>query len=157
MFRKPLRKKYTWEIRIEIHFDRYVSADYSLPTMTADDYQIGISPGQYGITTCMIVNGKAATGCTPQPPLAYLWSPKTNAGKKADVKIGSLESGSGYQVEIKIPWSLIGVTNPASGNHFGFAISINDNDLAGTLNQQSVVSNVQGRFYSDPTTWGDLF
>jgi len=128
---------------IEVHFDRYVSADYSLHTMSADDYQIGISPGQYGITN--------------QPPLAYLWTPKTNAGKKADVKIGVLESGNGYQVEFKIPWSLIGVTNPASGNHFGFAISINDNDIAGTLNQQSVVSNVQGRFYADPTTWGDLY
>ncbi len=142
---------------IEIHFDRYVSADYSLHTMSADDYQIGISPGQYGITTCMIINGKVATGCTPKPPLAYMWAPKTNAGKKADVKIGSLESGNGYQVEFKIPWSLLGVTNPASGNHFGFAIAINDNDIAGTLNQQSVVSNVQGRFYADPTTWGDLY
>lgn len=128
---------------IEVHFDRYVSADYSLHTMSADDYQIGISPGQYGITT--------------QPPLAYMWAPKTNAGIKADVKIGAIESGNGYQVEFKIPWSLLGVTNPASGDHFGFAIAINDNDIAGTLNQQSVVSNVQGRFYADPTTWGDLY
>jgi len=142
---------------IEITFDRYVSADYSLHTMSADDYQLGISPGQYGIETCMIINGKVATGCTPQPPQAYLWFPKVDAGKKTEVKIGSLESGSGYQVEFKIPWSLLGVAYPSSGNHFGFTISINDNDTAGTLKQQSVVSNVSGRFYADPTTWGDLY
>jgi len=142
---------------IEILFDRYVSADYSLHTMSADDYQLGISPGQYGISTCMIINGKVATGCTPQPPQAYLWFPKVDAGKKTEVKIGSLESGKGYQVEFKIPWSLLGVAYPSSGDHYGFAISINDNDLAGKLKQQTVVSNVPGRFYSDPTTWGDLY
>lgn len=142
---------------IEIHFDRYVSADYSLHTMSADDYQLGISPGQYGIDTCMIINGKVATGCTPQPPQAYLWAPKVDAGKKTEVKIGAMESGKGYQVEFKIPWSLLGVAYPASGNHFGFAISINDNDNAGSLNQQTVVSNVPGRYFADPTTWGDLY
>jgi len=142
---------------IEILFDRYVSADYSLHTMSADDYQLGISPGQYGISTCLIINGKVATTCTPQPPQAYLWFPKVNAGKKTEVKIGSLESGKGYQVEFKIPWSLFGVANPAAGDHYGFAISINDNDLAGTLKQQTVVSNVPGRYFADPTTWGDLY
>lgn len=142
---------------IEILFDRYVSADYSLHTLSADDYQLGISPGQYGITTCMIINGKVTTGCTPQPPQAYLWFPKVDAGKKTTVKIGVLESGQGYQVEFKVPWSLLGVANPSSGDHYGFAISINDNDIADTLKQQSVVSNVPGRFYADPTTWGDLY
>ena len=142
---------------IEILFDRYVSADYSLHTLSADDYQLGISPGQYGITTCMIINGKVTTGCTPQPPQAYLWFPKADAGKKTTVKIGALESGKGYQVEFKVPWSLLGVANPSSGDHYGFAISINDNDLADKLRQQSVVSNVPGRFYADPTTWGDLY
>ncbi len=142
---------------IEILFDRYVSADYNLQSMSADDYQLGISPGQYGIHTCMIINGKTATTCTPLPPQAYLWFPKTDAGKKTAVKIGSIESGKGYQVEFKIPWSLLGVASPSSGDHFGFAISINDNDLDGTLKQQTVVSNVPGRFYANPTTWGDLY
>ena len=142
---------------IEILFDRYVSPDYNLQSMSADDYQLGISPGQYGIEPCMILSGKGATGCTPQPPQAYLWFPKADAEKKTEVKIGSIESGTGYQVEFKIPWSLLGVANPSSGDHFGFAISINDNDLDGTLKQQTVVSNVPGRFYANPTTWGDLY
>ena len=142
---------------IEILFDRYVSADYNLPSMSADDYQLGISPGQYGIESCVIVNGKVATGCTPQPPQAYLWFPKTDLGKKTEVKIDALESGGGYQVEFKVPWTLLGVSTPASGQHYGFAISINDNDKQDTLNQQTVVSNVPGRFFSDPTTWGDLY
>jgi hypothetical protein len=141
---------------IEIVFDRYVSGDYYLQAMTADDYQIGISPGRYGIETCVVVTGKLAVACTPEPPEAYMWAPKIYAGKKTEIKIGAVDVLSGYQVEFKIPWSLIGVTNPNSGDHYGFAISISDNDVEDKLLQQSMISNVSTRFYSDPTTWGDL-
>jgi hypothetical protein len=142
---------------IEIVFDRYVSNDYYLQAMTSDDYQIGISPGKGGI--CYISTGKVASMplITTGPPEAYKWFPKTEAGVVSGIKIAAKEGGEGYQVEMKIPWSVLGVTNPSKGDHFGFAISINDNDKAGTLNQQTVVSNVPGRFYSDPTTWGDLY
>jgi len=141
---------------IEILFDRYVSADYYLQAMTADDYQIGISPGKGGIAYLMI-NSKVAAVTTAGLPQAYLWFPKADAGKKTEIKIGALESGQGYQVEFKIPWSLLGVSKPAAGDHYGFAISINDNDKAGTLKQQSMVSNVATRYFADPTTWGDLY
>ncbi len=141
---------------IEIHFDRYVSGDYYLQAMTGDDYQIGISPGQ-GSIVWIISNGKIAAATVGNPPQAYLWFPKSKAGIKDEIKIGVNKAGQGYMVEWKIPWSLLGVTNPSAGDHFGFAISINDNDLAGTQTQQTVVSNVATRYYSDPTTWGDLY
>ena len=142
---------------IEIVFDRYVSGDYYLQAMTADDYQIGISPGRYGIETCYVVNGKMSVGCTPEPPQAYMWTPKINAGVKNQIKIGAKEDGATYQVEFKIPWDLLGVANPNPGDHYGFAISISDNDVEDKLLQQSMVSNVSTRFYSNPTSWGDLY
>ncbi|MGB2954825.1 MAG: sugar-binding protein [Anaerolineales bacterium] len=143
---------------IEISFDRYVSYDYYLQAMTSDDYQIGISPGKGGIS-CFINNGKVASMplITTGPPEAYKWFPKTEAGVVSGIKIAAKKGGEGYQVEMKIPWSVLGVTNPSTGDHFGFALSINDNDKAGTLNQQTVVSNVPGRYFADPTTWGDLY
>ena len=141
---------------IEIVFDRYVSGDYYLQAMTADDYQIGISPGRYGIEVCAVVNGKVSAACTPEPPEAYMWAPKIYAGSKTEIKIAAVEVASGYQVEFKVPWSLIGVTNPNTGDHYGFAISISDNDKEDELIQQSMISNVSTRFYADPTTWGDL-
>jgi hypothetical protein len=141
---------------IEILFDRYVSADYYLQAMTADDYQIGISPGKGGIAF-LVINSKVAAVTTAGLPQAYMWFPKADAGKKTEIKIGALEGGKGYQVEFKIPWSLLGVSNPSSGDHYGFAISISDNDKAGTLKQQTVVSNVATRYFANPTTWGDLY
>ena len=142
---------------IEIVFDRYVSGDYYLQAMTGDDYQIGISPGRYGIETCLIIDGKLSASCSPEPPLAYMWAPKVNAGVKTAIKIGAVEGTSWYQVEFKIPWDLLGVSNPNAGDHYGFAISISDNDLGDTLTQQTMISNVSTRFYADPTTWGDLY
>lgn len=153
---------------IEILFDRYVSDDYYLQAMTSDDYQIGISPGEC-IGSCLISIGKVASpfmvhkpapaSCTLDPPEAYIWFPKTEAGRTTDIKIGAvgMGSGSGYQVEFKIPWDLLGVSTPAVGDHYGFAISINDNDNAGDKEQQTVVSNVPARYFVDPTTWGDLY
>jgi hypothetical protein len=136
---------------IEILFDRYVSYDYYLQAMTSDDYQIGISPGK-GAIGCFISTGKVASlVTTSNPPEAYKWFPKTEAGKVTVMKVVADKSSQGYQVEMKIPWSVLGVTNPSTGDHFGFAISISDNDIPGTLNQQTVVSNVPGRFYANPT------
>lgn len=142
---------------IEIVFDRYVSGDYYLQAMTGDDYQIGISPGRYGIDSCAFINGKVAASCTPEPPQAYMWAPKASSGVKNTIKIDSFDGGTWYQVEFKIPWTLIGVTAPKSGDHYGFAVSISDNDVAGKLLQQTMVSNVSTRFYADPTSWGDLY
>lgn len=142
---------------LEIVFDRYVSGDYYLQAMTGDDYQIGISPGRYGIDSCVLINGKVMAACSPEPPMAYMWAPKASAGVKTAIKIGAKETGSGYQVEFKVPWSLIGVSSPKSGDHYGFAISISDNDAVDKQLQQSMVSNVSTRFYANPTSWGDLY
>jgi hypothetical protein len=142
---------------IEILFDRYVSADYYLQAMTADDYQIGISPGKGGILNCSISNGKVAVTCDPNPPEAYVWFPKANSGETDEIKIGAEGGVSGYMVEFKIPWELLGVSKPTAGDHYGFAISISDNDKSGTKTQQTVVSNVPTRYFADPTTWGDLY
>ena len=150
---------------IEIVFDRYVGADYYLHSMSADDYQIGISPGKGGIAAT--INGVkvaaipeltfSATTNNADPPEAYIWFPKTEAGRTTQIKIGALKGSEGYQVEMRIPWDLLGVTNPQEGDHYGFAISISDNDNAGTKKQQTMTSNVKTRTYSDPTTWGDLY
>ncbi len=151
---------------IEILFDGNVSGDYYLQAMNSDDYQIGISPGKDAFA--LTINGKAvasmitstATPACGSPcdvdPEAYIWYPTSESGKTTKIKVGVLESGKGYQVELKIPWDLLGVT-PTAGAHYGFAISISDNDKAGTKNQQSMVSNVSTRYFADPTTWGDLY
>lgn len=145
---------------VEILFDGVVSGDFYHQGMSNDDFQIGISPGKGGIAIYQGGNKLAALDATggesSGPPEAYIWYPTFKAGSTSKIKIGVLESGAGYQVELRIPWNLLNVS-PKSGAHYGFALSISDNDKPGTTQQQSMVSNVSTRYFADPTTWGDLY
>ena len=149
---------------VEILFDRYIGADFYLQSMSADDYQIGISPGMNciaatinGVKVASVPVDSGSTTSSCESPEAYIWFPKTEAGRTTQIKIGALEGSEGYQVEMRIPWSLLGVTEPTAGDHYGFAVSISDNDKAGTKTQQTMTSNVSTRTYSNPTTWGNLY
>lgn len=125
---------------IELLFDSNLWGDFAVRSLSGDDFQIGISPGKDEIG-----------GST----LAYLWYPSGKAGNLSDVKIASVSSAGVYRVEIAIPWKTLGVT-PATGSQFGFGISISDNDKTGTKEQQTMISNLQGRNFLDPGTWGIL-
>ncbi len=127
---------------LEILLDTNVSADYYVTTLSPDDFQLGISPGRPN------VNGTKE---------AYLWLPTNIAGSRSQVKIASLRSNAEgiTRIEVAVPWTIFGVT-PASGDHFGFVLSVSDNDNASENVQQSMVSNVKTRVLTNPTTWGDL-
>lgn len=125
---------------VEIMLDTHVSTDFYQYLMSYDDYQLGVSPG----TPTKNLN-----------PEAYLWSPNHMVGTQSDVQIGVLGTANGYHIELAIPWSLYDIS-PYDGAHYGFAFSVSDNDSSGTIEQQSMISNVATRFFNDPTTWGDL-
>lgn len=125
---------------LEILLDADVSSDYHQAALSADDFQLGISPG------------------SPEPGEdveAYLWFPSFAEGSRDEVKIASRLRDDGYIVEAAIPWDVF-LTNPYEGAHFGFCLSISDNDNPGQDVQQSMVSNVPIRTLTDPRTWGDL-
>lgn len=143
---------------VEILIDAVVSADYYLAELSTDDYQLGITPGKGGFTFLGGANKLAAlasTGCDPCPE-AYLWYPVGAEGPVDMIDIGVKDTGKGYQVELAIPWRLFNI-EPYDGAHYGFVLSISDNDNAGTTKQQSMVSNVSTRNFLDPTSWGDLY
>jgi len=124
---------------IDILVDTNVSGDFFTQSLSADDYQIGISAG------------KGEVGKNME---ATLWFPQSKAGGLSGVKMAAASMKDGYRIEAAIPWSVLGVT-PANGQHFGFAVSISDNDKTNENVQESMVSSV-GRVLTDPTTWGDL-
>jgi hypothetical protein len=125
---------------LELLLDTNFLADQFVSSLSPDDFQLGItagspSPGQAGE--------------------AYLWFPASISGKRSQVRIGAVQTASGYQVEGSVPWSLYEIT-PQPSLHLGFAFSVSDNDSPGQAVQQSMVSTVPRRRLSDPMTWGDL-
>lgn len=125
---------------LEILLDVDVPGDYYYGALSADDYQIGLSPG------------------SPDPgedPEAYLWFPRSLQGTPRKVAIDAHSREDEYIIEAAIPWFTFNVS-PYNGQHFGFCLSISDNDNHDRNEQQSMVSSAQTRQLSDPMTWGDL-
>lgn len=124
---------------IEVLMDTNVSADFYTTGLSADDYQIGMTPG-------------AKPGLYPE---AYIWYPTSRTGPAPWVSVAADLTATGYNIEARIPWAQLGVI-PATGQHYGFVFSVSDNDTPATTNQESMVSNVATRHLTNPTTWGDL-
>ena len=124
---------------VEIHIDANLPGDYSSVTMSADDFQVGLSPGNFGTLT----------------EEAYLWFPRSLQTSLSFVEMKARSTPVGYDLEAKIPWSVFGIT-PSEDDHFGFALSLSDNDVWGTAAWQSMVSSVSTRRVANPTTWGTL-
>lgn len=125
---------------LEILLDADLYGDWYNDVLSADDYQLGISPGRPD------VNGVRE---------AYLWYPYSIAGPRPEVKIAAIKEEGVYRVEAAIPWTVFGVS-PAPGRHYGFAFSVSDNDNPSANVQQSMVSSVAGRRLTRPMTWGEL-
>ncbi len=124
---------------VEIQFDANLTADFTSTSLSSDDYQIGLSAGNFGTVA----------------PNAYRWYPRSSEGSLSTVVVKAKQMADGYTLEAKIPWTVFGVT-PTSGAKFGLAISISDGDQADTAVQQSMVSSVATRKLLNPTTWGTL-
>lgn len=125
---------------LEILLDTDLYDDFYYNVLSPDDYQLGISPGLYGI------------GGTKE---AYLWFPRTIQGSRNQVLIATTGITGGYLVEAAIPWSVFNVV-PFEGKHLGFTFSASDNDTAGSSVQESMVSNDPNRHLTRPMTWGEL-
>jgi hypothetical protein len=125
---------------IELLLDKDLLGDFYSTSLSQDDFQLGISPGNPD------VNGTKE---------AYLWFPANIAGSRPDVKIAAVRANGVTRVEAAIPWSTFGIT-PAVDQRYGFVLSISDNDTAGTQRQESMVSSISTRVLTDPTTWGEM-
>jgi hypothetical protein len=125
---------------IEIVLDIDLESDPDDTELSDDDYQVGLSPGN------LLEEGS---------PDAYLWFPRIEARPLRDLEIAAELTDDGYFIEAAIPWDVFGV-EAQFGKRFGFAFSVSDNDTNDGSGQQTMVSNMQDRHLTDPTTWGEL-
>jgi hypothetical protein len=124
---------------VEILFDSDLLGDFSGSTLSSDDFQLGFSPGNFSTAA----------------PSAYRWFPASQEGSLSSVQLKSAKTDSGYNLEISVPWAVFGI-NPVSNRHYGFVLSVSDDDSPGTAVQQSLVSSVGTRILTNPTSWGTL-
>lgn len=123
---------------IELQFDRWLVDDYADTTANEDDFQLGVSVGPNQDRIAL-----------------YRWLPRSQEGELATIGV-ALPSERGYDVELVVPWSYLGVDEAASGQSYGFNLSISDND-SDTPAQQTVLSASPARTtFDNPSEWGTL-
>lgn len=61
---------------------------------------------------------------------------ETKHGATGGVVSKQTSSGTGYMMEIQIPWSAMGGSMPVAGSYMGFDVSVNDDDDGGTRDNQ---------------------
>jgi hypothetical protein len=121
---------------MELQFDGDLQRDFEDEVFSADDFQIGISPGNFGDLAAEV----------------YLWRPDE---APAPVPVRAQPTEDGYTVELALPWSLLDVT-PADGVGFGFTFCLSDNDLPSTSEQQTMVCSTAARQWMVATSMGTL-
>ncbi len=127
---------------LSLQFDTNREGDFG-PTLSADDYQIDLSPGDFGDVPASVVRYRGrASGDIPEAPGHGI----VMAAQKTD---------DGYTLEAAIPWNDLALS-PEPGLTIGVALNVNDNDGVGTAVQEVMKSHVATRKFGDPTTWGTL-
>ncbi len=127
---------------IELQLDLNRRGDFG-QYLSYDDFQIILSPGDFG----------------SRAPEAYRFR-GNDIGQMVDatghqISVAAVQTGDGYNLEARIPWSDLGTTAQAN-MIIGAALNANDNDFGALSGQEVMISNVQTRAYADPTTWGTM-
>ncbi len=129
------RKMYLGD-SLELQLDTDLEADWDMGTYNGDDWQIGLSPGNF----------------EGREPEAWTWRPTDrDAG---GIRLAALLHNNGYAIECAIPWALLGV-DPLRTEAIGWALNVSDNDLP-TPVQLTMISSSPSRSWTDPRTFGTL-
>ena len=125
---------------VELQFDTELEKDYNNPGMNDDDYQIGLSLGDFDKV----------------PPVAYAWFNGPEApGPVNSIQMAYTVTEDGYILETFIPKaSLAGIILEEDAS-FGMNISPSDTDNAGQ-GQKVMLSTSSIRTYADPKTFGKI-
>jgi chitinase len=125
---------------MELQFDTQLEKDYTNPGMNDDDYQIGLSLGDFDKV----------------PPVVYAWFNGPEAPGLVDsIQTAYTISEDGYILEAFVPKDALAGIALAEGADFGMNISPSDADNAGQ-GQKVMLSTSSIRTYADPRTFGKI-
>ncbi|MCC7117652.1 MAG: hypothetical protein IT310_03925 [Anaerolineales bacterium] len=123
---------------VELQFDTQLDEDYNNPGMNGDDYQIGISLGDFANV----------------PPVIYAWFNGPDApGEVASAKMAFTQAEGGYVLEVFLPKAALAELKLEAGATFGMNVSVSDTDAG---DQETMLSTSPIRTYANPMTFGKI-
>jgi chitinase len=124
---------------VEWQFDTELEKDRDKKSMNSDDYQIGISVGDFAAVS----------------PAAYVWFNGSDAAGPFNIQQAQVSTPDGYILEIFIPKDLLKGLSLSEKAIFGMNVSLSDADDP-SLGQKAMLSTSSTRTYADPTTFGAI-
>lgn len=114
------------------------SADTGEKTYSADDWQIGFTPGTMATA-----------------PACVIWK-QVGDRKIAGIQLAAIKTATGYSLEAAIPLSGLGfVARP--GQEIGFDIAVDDVDNEGANSTENqIIFSGKGNGWQDPTEFARL-
>jgi hypothetical protein len=124
---------------VELQFDTQLEKDRDRKSMNSDDYQIGVSVGDFAAV----------------PPAAYVWFNGSDAAGPFNLQQAQARTKDGYILELFIPKDLLKGIPFSEKGIFGMNVSLSDADDP-SLGQKAMLSTSSTRTYADPTTFGAI-
>ncbi|HEX8681837.1 MAG TPA: sugar-binding protein, partial [Ardenticatenaceae bacterium] len=126
---------------IELWIDTDLYGDQNVAEANGDDFHLAFSPGDF--------DRRRAEGVVYDPGAR-------EQGRNEQLRVRAFPtSGAGYQLEVSIPWRVLGV-EPREGLELGYAVALNDNDNPSISQQQTQVSTTRQVPFNRPQTFGTL-
>ncbi len=122
---------------VEFQFDTLLEKDRDKKSMNSDDYQIGVSAGDFASV----------------PAYTYAWFNGSDPAGELKVQQAQSKTADGYILEIFFPIDLLKGISLTQGAIFGMNVSLSDADFA-AMGQKAMLSTSPTRTYADPTTFG---
>ncbi|MGB0385113.1 MAG: protein kinase domain-containing protein [Ardenticatenaceae bacterium] len=123
---------------IELFWDIDLPGDFNEDSYNADDAQMVFTPGD---------------PLEDQPAAWVYFSPTGNFRDQIQVDGGLSEAG--YDLEVRIPWSGLAIT-PQSGQVYGYAIALSDDDSLGSGEQETQMSTTPNAPFQNPAGWANF-
>jgi len=124
---------------VEFQFDTQLEKDRDKKSMNGDDYQIGVSAGDFASV----------------PPFAYAWFNGPDAAGPITIQQAQTKTPDGYILEVFFPIAVLKGITLNEGAIFGMNVSLSDADDPNT-GQKAMLSTSPTRTYADPTTFGAI-
>jgi GH18 family chitinase len=124
---------------VEWQFDTQLEKDRDRKSMNSDDYQIGVSAGDFASVA----------------PAAYAWFNGSEAAGLLKVQQAQVQTPDGYILEIFFPKDLLKGITLEDKAVFGMNVSLSDADDP-NIGQKAMLSTSSIRTYADPTTFGAI-
>jgi hypothetical protein len=128
---------------VELWFDTQLQLDFDSAEAGDDDYQIGVSPGDFRSVS----------------PDLYIFTPPTMFEEYVGlVEFASKRTSDGYSAEIRIPVSVLRGLRLAEGHAIGVTFETSDTDTLGGSEQEMMMSSApqSSGSWGNPTLWNNL-